>query len=154
MEYFLEGLKKKGDESVNRSSPRLSFFMDTKEIKKLMVTNSIQKLTDTQSGKIAQSLEVTRNKALLPLSNDPKSPYSAIEPATTGDYSQRIKNSLPPLTYQVSRPVKLGLVLVSAAFLAVFSTNAMVVYKKEQKVQDLLKIREELRKSIDSSSRL
>ncbi|KAJ3276343.1 hypothetical protein HDV01_004966 [Terramyces sp. JEL0728] len=97
---------------------------------------------------------------LKPIVLNPNSPYYSETgiPKTTGDYQQRVKNTFgikPPAWYKV--PFRQNQIFIGASILfgttvAVFFSNAAIVYGKENKVELLLKERDRLRGVLKESS--
>ncbi|KAJ3322928.1 hypothetical protein HDV06_002587 [Boothiomyces sp. JEL0866] len=105
--------------------------------------------------KIPQPTEISPESQsfLKPIVLDPKSPYYSETgiPKTTGDYQQRVKNTFdikPPAWYKVpfrKSPIFIGAAILFGTTVAVFFSNAAIVYGKERKVGELLKERDRLR---------
>jgi hypothetical protein len=108
----------------------------------------------------SSAIQASRS-GLQSLSTNPVSPYSSLEPITSGDYNQRILNAInakrpfflrywAPSSVRYSQSVfKMTSLLVGSVFATIYFTNAIVVYEKEQKVLKLLEERRELKSRID-----
>lgn len=91
---------------------------------------------------------------LKPIITDVTSPYYSPDgvPQTSGDYRQRVLNWTKVKTPRQYRSFYISSVLVVGTIISVYVSNIFTLYRKEQKLNDLLKERNRLKELLAENS--